>query len=94
MNLDPQKTERDITSLFDAAKRDDLKDNGVAQAVNFYEQVRTAALQEANRRGFDSLKSTELGDLHEYLYGYAETLAQQSPDFAKVYDRLLSQEFE
>jgi len=94
MNLDPQKTERDITSLFDAAKRDDLQNNGVANAVNFYEQVRNAALQEAYRRGFDSLKSTQLGDLHDYLDGYAETLAQQSPDFAKVYERLLSQEFE
>jgi hypothetical protein len=94
MNLDPEETNRDIGSLFDAAKRDDLQDNKVAQAVNYYEQVRNAALQEANRRGFDSLKSPQLGDLHEYLEGYAETLTQQSPDFAKVYDRLLSQEFE
>jgi hypothetical protein len=94
MNLDPEKTQRDIGSLFDAAKREDLKDNKVAQAVNYYEQIRNAALQEAYRRGFDSLKSAQLGDLHEYIDGYAETLAQQSPDFAKVYDRLLSQEFE
>jgi hypothetical protein len=94
MNLDPEETERNIGSLFDAAKRDDLQDNKVAQAVNFYEQVRTAALQEAYRRGFSSLKSPQLGDLHEYLDGYAETLVQQSPDFAKVYDRLLSQEYE
>jgi hypothetical protein len=94
MNLDPQETERNIGSLFDAAKRDDLQDNKVAQAVNYYEQVRNLALQEAYRRGFSSLKSPQLGDLHEYLDGYAETLVQQSPDFAKVYDRLLSQEFE
>jgi hypothetical protein len=94
MNLDPQETERNIGSLFDAAKRDDLQDNKVAQAVNYYEQVRNLALQEAYRRGFDSLKSPQLGDLHEYLDGYAETLVQQSPDFAKVYERLLSQEFE
>jgi hypothetical protein len=94
MNLDPEETNRNIGSLFDAAKRDDLQDNKVANAVNYYEQVRNAALQEANRRGFDSLKSPQLGDLHEYLEGYAETLVQQSPDFAKVYDRLLSQEFE
>ena len=94
MSIDPEKTERDINSLFDAAKRDELRDNKVAQAVNYYEQVRNAALQEANRRGFDSLKSAQLADLHEYLDGYAETLVQQTPDFAKVYDRLLSQEIE
>jgi hypothetical protein len=94
MSIDPEKTERDINSLFDAAKRDELRDNKVAQAVNYYEQVRNAALQEAMRRGFDSLKSAQLADLHEYLDGYAETLVQQTPDFAKVYDRLLSQEIE
>jgi hypothetical protein len=94
MNIDPEKTERDINSLFEAAKRDELRDNKVAQAVNYYEQVRNAALQEAMRRGFKSLASKQLGDLHEYLDGYAETLVQQTPDFAKVYDRLLSQEIE
>jgi len=38
--------------------------------------------------------SSELGDLHEYLYDYASTLTEQTPDFGKVYDRLLSQELE
>ena len=94
MQYDPEETSRNIGSLFDAAKRDDLKDNRVAQAVNYYEQIRNAALQEANRRGFDSLQSTKLADLHEYIDSYAEVLVQQVPDFAKVYDRLLSQEFE
>jgi hypothetical protein len=94
MNIDPKKTVRDIGLLFEAAKRDDLQDNDIAKAVNYYEQVRNAALQEANRRGFASLKSPQLMDLHEYLGGYAASLVQQTPDFAKVYDRLLSQEFE
>jgi hypothetical protein len=94
MDFDPEKTKRNIGLLFEAAKRDELQNNKVAEAVNYYEQVRNVALQEANRRGFDSLKSTKLGDLHEYLDGYAETLIQQTPDFAKVYDRLLSQELE
>ena len=94
INLDPTKTSRDITSLFEAAKTNGLENNGVAKAVNYYEEIRNAALQEANRRGFPSLASAELGDLHEYLDSYAETLVQQTPDFAKVYDRLLSQEME
>jgi hypothetical protein len=94
MEFDPEKIGRDISSLFEAAKRDDLQDNAVAKAVNYYEQVRTLALQEATRRGFNSLASKQLGDLHDYLEGFAVTLGQQSPDFAKVYERLLSQEFE
>jgi hypothetical protein len=94
MNLDPNKTSRDINSLFEAAKTDGLQGNGVAQAVNYYEQIRNQALAEANRRGYDSLASSELSDLHEYLYSYAETLTEQTPDFGKVYDRLLSQEME
>jgi len=94
MNLDPGKTSRDINSLFDAAKTDGLQNNDVATAVKYYEQIRGQALAEANRRGFPSLASSELGDLHEYLYSYAETLTTQTPDFGKVYDRLLSQEME
>lgn len=93
MEYDPEETERNIGSLFEAAKRDELKNNKVAESINYYEQVRNAALQEAYRRGFKSLGSPQLGDLHEYLDGYAETLVQQNPDFANVYDRLLSQEF-
>jgi hypothetical protein len=94
MNLDPGKTSRDITSLFEAAKTDGLQNNDVATAVNYYEGIRTEVLAEANRRGFDNLAHTELGDLHEYLYEYASTLTEQTPDFGKVYDRLLSQEME
>jgi catechol 2,3-dioxygenase-like lactoylglutathione lyase family enzyme len=94
MNLDPNKTSRDINSLFEAAKTDGLQGNGVAQAVNYYEQIRNQALAEANRRGYDSLAHDALSDLHEYLYSYAETLTEQTPDFGKVYDRLLSQEME
>lgn len=94
MNLDPYKTSRDITKLFEAAKTDGLQGNDVATAVNYYEEIRNQALAEANRRGFPSLASAELGDLHEYLYSYATTLTEQTPDFGKVYDRLLSQELE
>ena len=94
MNLDPGKTSRDITSLFEAAKTEGLQNNEVATAVNYYEEIRSQVLQEANRRGYDSLNHIELGDLHEYLYSYASTLTEQTPDFGKVYDRLLSQEME
>jgi hypothetical protein len=94
INIDPGKTSRDITKLFEAAKTEGLQNNDVATAVKYYEEIRGQALAEANRRGFPSLASSELGDLHEYLYDYASTLTEQTPDFGKVYDRLLSQELE
>jgi hypothetical protein len=94
INLDPYKTSRNIEQLFEAAKTEGLQNNDVATAVNYYEGIRNEVLAEANRRGFPSLASSELGDLHEYLYDYAETLTEQYPDFGKVYDRLLSQELE
>jgi hypothetical protein len=94
MNIDPGKTKRNIAALFEAAKTDELQGNGVAQAVNYYEQIRNKVMEEAARRGYDSLNHKELEDLHEYLYSYAETLTNKYPDFGKVYDRLLSQEME
>ena len=85
---------RNINSLFEAAKRNDLQDNPVAKAVLEYEEIRNLALFEANKRGYQTLKSNELGDLHEYLASHAEALIEQYPEFARVYDRLLSQEID
>ena len=94
MTIDPYKTSRNITKLFEAAKTDGLQGNGVAKAVNYYEEIRSKVMQEAARRGYDSLNHVELGDLHEYLDSYAKTLTEDTPDFGKVYERLLSQEME
>lgn len=93
-SYDPQKTGRDITRLFEAAKRDDLASNGVAQGVLYYEQVRNAALAEAQRRGFNSLNSDKLSDLHDYMESYANAIIEKYPEFSRVYDRLLSQEID
>ena len=94
MQFDPMKTPKDIEKLFQAAKMDSLKNNKTAEAVNYYEQIRNAALEEANRRGFRSLQSDKLGDLHEYLNSYAESIITKYPDFARVFDRLLSREID
>ena len=91
-SYDPQETERDINRLFESAKRSELQNNNVAKGVIYYEQVRNAALAEANNRGFKSLKSDKLTDLHEYVESYADAIIEQYPEFARVYDRLLSQE--
>lgn len=91
---DPNETPRRITALFDAARRDDLADNPVAKAARYYEQIRGAALTEARNRGYESLKSPKLADLHDYLRDYADILIEDNPEFARVFERLLSQELE
>ena len=92
--FDPLKTPKDIETLFQAAKVEGLQNNQTAQAVNYYEKIRNSALEEANRRGFKTLQSDQLSDLHEYISSYAEALISQYPDFARVYDRLLSREID
>ena len=90
----PKETPQNIANLFEAAKRDDLQNNNIAQGVLYYEQVRNAALMEAQRRGFNSLESEKLTDLHEYIESYADAIIEKYPEFARVYDRLLSQEID
>jgi hypothetical protein len=94
MKFDPTKIDREINLLFQAASRSDLDNNQVAEGLRFYKNVRDQALAEANARGYKSLGSTKLGDLHAYLNSYAEAIIQKYPDFARVYNRVLSQEFE
>lgn len=93
-SYDPTQTAREIDNLFQAAKRPDLENNSVAKGVLYYEQVRNYALAEANRRGYNSLKSDKLSDLHEYIESYADAIIDKYPEFARVYDRLLSQEID
>jgi hypothetical protein len=94
MQYNPNETPDQIKKLFEAAKSDSLKDNKTAEAINYYENIRNSALEEANRRGFKSLDSDKLGDLHEYLNSYADALVSKYPDFARVFDRLLSREID
>lgn len=91
---DPTETPRRIEAFFAAARRDDLADNPVAKAARYYEQIRSAALAEARARGFESLKSSKVSDLQDYLRDYAETIIEDNPEFSRVFERLLSQELE
>lgn len=94
MQFDPTETQRKITQLFQAAQRSDLDNNEVALGLRYYEQVRAKALAEAANRGFTTLKSEQVADLQGYLNGYAQAIIQKYPDFARVYNRVLQQEFE
>lgn len=91
VDYNPSETKLKIEQLFVAAK--DIKDNPVAEALNYYEQVRAQAIAEANRRGFEGLSSTKVADLQEWLDSYAQALISKYPQFGRVYDRLLTREF-
>lgn len=91
---DPNETPRRIDAFFAAARREDLADNPVAKAARYYEQIRSAALAEARARGFESLKSSKVADLQDYLRDYADTIIEDNPEFGRVFERLLSQELE
>lgn len=94
MKFDPTETQRKIAELFQAAQREDLNDNEVALGLRYYQQVREKALAEAAARGFTTLKSDQVADLQGYLNSYAQAIIQKYPDFARVYNRVLQQEFE
>jgi len=94
MQFDPNKLPRQILQLREAASLSDLDGNQAAEGVRYYMQVRDAALAEANNRGYSSLSSKDTSDLREYLSNYASAITKQYPEFARVYDRLLSQEVE
>jgi hypothetical protein len=94
MKFDPNEVSNKIDLLFQASAQEDLNGNQVAEGLRFYQRVRELALAEAQNRGFKSLGSTKLADLHAYLNSYAESIIAKYPDFARVYNRVLSQEFE
>jgi hypothetical protein len=94
MVYDPNKVPKQIELLIKASARPDLDNNNVALAVRNYAAVRQEALVEASNRGLSSLKSEKVSDLQNYLASYARALTEKYPEFARVYDRLLSKEVE
>lgn len=94
MVYDPNQLPRAIGELKQAASMSSLDGNQTAEAVRYYMKVRDAAVAEAQNRGYSSLQSKEVADLREYLVNYASSITAKYPEFARVYDRLLSQEVE
>ena len=94
MKFDPNRLPRQIEQLRQAASLSDLDGNQTAKGVRYYMQVRDAALAEASNRGYNSLAAKDASDLRDYLANYASAISKEYPEFARVYDRLLSQEVE
>lgn len=72
----------------------DLVDNEVAQATAEYLQARRDALARANEAGFTTLKSQAATPLRDWLADYGRYLSATTPEFARIWDRLLSFEVE
>ena len=94
MQFDPNKLPRQIEQLREAASLSDLDGNQAAEGIRYYMKIRDAALEEANNRGYPSLASKDASDLRDYLASYASSIKNKYPEFARVYNRLLSQEVE
>jgi hypothetical protein len=87
-----------MAQLFQAAREaPDLQDNPIAEAVRVYEQYRSNAMREAELRnngepgeGLLTRKANE--DLRQYLRNIGETIINRTPEFERVWSRLLFDE--
>jgi hypothetical protein len=71
-----------------------LADNDVAQATALYLRKRDQALQSAASAGYSSLASNAAAPLRDWLIGHAQAIVAETPEFARIYDRLLAAEIE
>jgi len=94
MQFDPNRLPRQIEQLRQASSLSSLDGNKAAEGIRYYLKIRDAALAEATNRGYSSLAAKDASDLRDYLANYASAISKQYPEFARVYDRLLSQEVE
>ena len=93
LQFDPNKLPRQIENLRQASSLASLDGNQAAEGVRYYMKVRDAAIAEATNRGY-TLATAGAADLRDYIANYAAAITKQYPEFARVYDRLLSQEVE
>jgi hypothetical protein len=71
-----------------------LADNDVAQALKQYLDARDSALNSASTAGYSSLDSIAAAPLRDWLASIGVALKQETPEFARIYERLLSYEVE
>lgn len=89
-NAFPRKIEQMRSMVADPA----LADNDVAQALAQYIGYRDKALARAAENGLKSLDAKAAEPLRDWLGSIAIALAQETPEFARIYDRELSYEVE
>jgi hypothetical protein len=86
-----------IAQIKDMLKQPSLKDNDTAQALQTYIDRRDDAIaQYVSTGGAESGfgQATAAAPLREWLAQWGRTLVNETPEFARIYDRLLSYEVE
>lgn len=91
--FNPGELPAKIDQLKRMVQEPSLQDNDVAVATRQYLEARDSAEQSAANAGV-TLGTLRAAPLREWLMDYANTLKQETPEFARIYDRLLSQEIE
>jgi hypothetical protein len=88
------KFESELVQLSNAASDPSQSNNPVSAAVIEYLSARDKALQQAAAAGYTSLGSKAAQPLRDWLASMATTLILETPEFARVYERVLSSEVE
>jgi hypothetical protein len=91
------KFEEQMIQLRDMVSDQRTEGNPVADALRTYLGYRDALLQKARDAGYvaNTLRQAKgLENLRDYLASIGNQLIQETPEFARVYERLLSQEVE
>ena len=83
-----------IAQMKNMVNEPSLADNDVAQALKQYLDARDKALANASAAGYSSLDSIAAAPLRDWLASIGVALKQETPEFARIYERLLSYEVE
>ena len=83
-----------IEQMKNMVNEESLADNDVAQALKQYLDARDKALANASSAGYPSLESIAATPLRDWLASIGVALKQETPEFARIYERLLSYEVE
>lgn len=88
MNVNERKTR--INKLYDAVNDERLDNNPVAEATRVYLRARNEALAIARSRGVETgIGGKKNADIRGQLFRLGEQLADQFPEFDRLWDRVL-----
>jgi hypothetical protein len=91
-NFNPGEFDNTITELKTIIQDKRLANNDVADAVSQYLSARDEALAQAGSANLQTLDSAKALPLREWLSNIAQTLVQQTPEFARIFNDKLASE--
>lgn len=92
-SFDPAKTPRLIKQTLAAANNDVIGQTDAGKGVQAYAAARERAIAAAREMGLDTFaRSKDAVGIRDWLRSVAAAIQQEHPDFADVYDNVLSRE--